>query len=374
MKAALVHDWLNGMRGGEKVLELVCDIFPGAPIHTLFYEPESVSEKIRKRTVIPSPLQKFPFTRDSYRMYLPLYPWAIRRFDFPGIDVVFSISHCAAKGVRAPKGAIHICYCLTPMRYIWDKFHDYFGGKGLLSPTGNIMKALRKPLQSWDRATAERVDFFITTSRYVAERIRKYYGKESEIIPPPVNVDFFQPGSPNSGGNYGDIKPGGFYLLTSALVPYKRVDLAVEAFRDRPERLIVVGRGPEEKILRGSRPDNVDFTGWVSDEDLLWLYQNCRAFIFPAEEDFGIAPVEAMACGRPVIAYGKGGILDTVVENKTGLFFQDQTPASLKSALDRFSPDDFDPEVLRNHARRFSGQAFLNKIRLFLRERVGVEC
>lgn len=370
MNVALVHDWLNGMRGGEKLLELWCNLFPDAPIYTLFYEPDRVSAKIRSHQVIPSGLQKFPLTRRHYRYYLPLYPRAIQKFDLSGFDLVISTSHCAAKGVRVPPNARHVCYCLTPMRYIWDKYEDYFGGKGILSPVRIMMSLTRGGLQRWDVSTANSVDFFIATSRYIAERIRKYYGRKSAIINPPIDTDFFHPGSEGGEG-----KPSGdYYLVVSALVPYKRVDIALEAFYGREERLVVVGTGPEEKSLRRLAPENVSFLGWVSDEELRRLYQGCLALIFPAEEDFGLAPLEATSCGRPVIAFKAGGVLETLIPGKTGVFFPEQSPSSLCSVLDDFHPEEFNPSELRDHALNFSKHHFLNSLRSFLQNKVNISC
>jgi len=367
LKAALIHDWLNGMRGGEKVLESFCDLYPDAPIFTLFYEPDCVSEKIRTRMVIPSVLQKFPLARRYYRHYLPLFPWAIRRFDLAGFDHVISISHCAAKGVRIPKGAVHICYCLTPMRYIWDKFDDYFSVG--FSPEGAVMGLLRGKLRRWDVTTSAGVNFFVATSRHIAEKIRVYFARESEVIPPPVDAEYFSPAEADEAAQKAAAAKEDYYLIVSALVPYKRVDVAVEAFRGRRERLFIAGSGPEEKKLRRNATDNVTFLGWVENDVLRELYRHCRALIFPQEEDFGIAPLEAMACGSPVVAYGRGGILDTVEEGRTGLFFREQTPESLRRALDSFRRDDFDPEVLRRHALKFTRENFTARWRAFLKEK-----
>ena len=229
MKSALIHDWLNGMRGGEKVLEDVLELFPGSPVFTLFYEPDRVSEKIRTRKVVPSILQKFPGSHKNYRRLLPLYPWAVKRFDLSGCDLIFSISHCAAKAIPKPSGAVHICYCLTPMRYIWDKFEDYFGKERCGAGVRSLMRLMRPGLQKWDVKTAENVDFFIATSSFIQERIKKYYGRESEIIHPPVNTNFFHPG--NSGGKAKEREP--YYLAVTALAPYKRMDIGIEAFRGR---------------------------------------------------------------------------------------------------------------------------------------------
>ncbi|HPB30813.1 MAG TPA: glycosyltransferase [Candidatus Sumerlaeota bacterium] len=368
MKVALVHDWLNGMRGGEKVLEVFCDLFPKADLFTLFYEPAAVSEKIRAMRPRASGLQKLPGVRRWYRLLLPLYPRAVERFDLSGYDLVISISHCAAKGVKKAPRARHVCYCLTPMRYVWDRYDDYFGHKSRLSAIRLAMDLARKGLQKWDVKTAAGVDFFIATSEYIAQRIRNCFARESRIIHPPADTVFFTPATV-------PVKPGGeYFLVTSALVPYKKVDIAVEAFRGRKERLIVAGNGPERKRLEAMAPPNVEFAGWVTDEGMRDLYRNCRAFVFPPEEDFGIAPIEAMACGRPVIAYGGGGALETVAGGKTGMFFHRQTPASLAEALDHFRPDDYDPAACREQALLFSRERCLEGLRSFLMDEVNISC
>jgi len=369
MKTALVHDWLNGMRGGERVLEIMCDLFPGAPIYTLFHEPDQVSEKIGKHPIMPSFLQKFPFTKNCYRSYLPLYPFAVAKFDLSAYDLVLSISHCAAKGVHVPKEIPHVCYCLTPMRFIWDKYDLYFGDKKWYSPSRSAMSLLRGPLQKWDAATAQRVDFFIATSSYIGEKIKKYLGQESIVIPPPINTEFFRPATGNHKEEGSD-----YYLVVSALVSYKRVELALEAFRGRRERLYIIGKGPVEKRLRKAAPENVMFLGWQKDEELLKWYQNCRAVIFPTEEDFGIVPLEAMACGKPVIAFRGGGAMETVTEGKTGVFFHPQTPESLSNVLDKFQPEAFDPAESRRRALEYSPQRFLDAMKRFLKDKVGMEC
>lgn len=368
MRVALVHDWLNGMRGGEKVLEVFCDLFPDAPIYTLFLEPDRISEKIKRHRIITSPLQKLPFTRDHYRNYLPLFPRAMKRFDLRGFDLVVSISHCAAKGVCVPEGIPHVCYCLTPMRYIWDKFSVYFGHKSLISPTRLGMSFFRDSLKKWDKATAGKVDFLIATSRYISEKVRVYLGQESIIIPPPVDTDFFCPASKADSGKEE------YFLVVSALVPYKRVDLAIKTFKRRSDLLYIVGSGPEVKRLRRNAPANIRFLGWQNNTNLLNLYRDCRALIFPPEEDFGIVPLEAMACGKPVIAFGKGGALDTIVEGKTGLFFQEQTIDSLNRAIDSFDPGKFDPGLLRSHAEKFSKNNFSLRLQDFFKQKVGIVC
>lgn len=364
MKVALVHDWLNGMRGGEKVLEQFCELFPGATIFTLFFEPEKISQTIRSHRVVSSPLQSLPLTKKYYRYFLPFFPWAIGRFELKGYDLVISISHCAAKGVRVPGKTPHICYCLSPMRYIWDHFDSYFKNKGIFSPVRLGMKMLRHPLQRWDAKTAEKIDFFIAISRYISKKIKQYLHRDSIIIHPPVNTDFFCPDFKEKP------EKRNYFLVVSALAPYKKVGLVVDTFRKRGEKLVIVGSGPRLKSLKNGAPRNVRFLGWQTDEKLLELYRNCKALIFAQEEDFGIAPLEAMACGKPVIAYEAGGALETVVPGKTGVFFKAQTEESLAGALDAFREEAFDPGEIRAHALGFSNENFRNAIKAYLKEKV----
>jgi glycosyltransferase involved in cell wall biosynthesis len=346
MKVALTHDWLNGMRGGEKVLEVFCDLYPEADLYTLFYEPDRVSPKIRALDPVASVLQRFPFARRRYRYYLPLFPWAIGRFDMTIYDVVISSSHCAAKGVRTHDSQVHICYCHAPMRYIWDQFEVYFGGRRRWRLSSILMRRWVERLRQWDVDTAQRVNAFIANSATVAKRIERYYNREATVVHPPIDTKKFQP----RGG-----KPGDYFLVVSALVPYKRIDLAVEAFNKMGRPLHVVGDGPELGRLRRVAGSNIRFLGWVSDEELVGQYDRCRALVFPGEEDFGITAVEAQACGRPVIALRKGGVVETVRERRTGLFFSEPTAEALCKAVRALDDVVFDRGVIRAHAERFGG-------------------
>jgi glycosyltransferase involved in cell wall biosynthesis len=346
MKLALIHDWLNGMRGGEKVLEVFCDIFPDADLYTLFYEPDRVSEKIRRMNPRPSILQRFPLTRRHYRYYLPLYPWAIRRFDLSAYDAVISLSHCAAKGVRLDDRQAHVCYCFTPMRYVWEQYNTYFGGPNSWRLSSLAMRFWRRRLRDWDVATARRVNAFITVSAAVAHRIARYYQRDASVIHPPVDTDRFHPLA---------VEPGDHFLVVSALVPYKRIDLAIDAFGRMGRPLWVVGEGPERRALERRAGPVVRFLGWVSDEELVQIYNTSRALIFPGEEDFGLTAVEAQACGRPVIAFRKGGVIESVLERRTGLFFREQTVESLCEAVGSLERTVFDRGVIRAHAERFGG-------------------
>jgi glycosyltransferase involved in cell wall biosynthesis len=356
---AIVHDWLVSMRGGEKVLEGLCELFPGAELFTLVYRRGKLTPKIERMSIKTSFIQRLPLGKEKYQYYLPLYPQAVRRLDLRGFDLVVSSSSAAAKAVRIPPGALHICYCHTPMRYIWDQFDEYFGpGKSSL-PVRTLMRMVRSPLQSWDRKTSRGVHHFIAKSQNVQERIRRLYGRESTLIYPPVDIDRFTC-APDKGG---------YFLIVSALVPYKRIELAVTAFNELGERLIIAGEGMERRKLHAIAKTNIEFTGMVSDDQLRGLYENSRALVFPGEEDFGIVPVEAMACGKPVIAYGKGGALETVVDGVTGVFFRDQTVSGLIGAVRASSNMQFHPQRIREHAQGFHREVFLKRISAFIREK-----
>jgi glycosyltransferase involved in cell wall biosynthesis len=359
MKVAVVHDWLTGRRGGEKVLELLLDLFPEATLFTLVHVKDASGPRIESHPIRTAFIQKLPFVGRHYRWYLPLFPWAIESLDLSGFDLVLSSSHCAAKGVVPPRGATHICYCHTPMRYVWDRFEDYFGH-------GVKAKLLYGPmaarLRAWDRSSAARVHHFIANSTYVESRIRAYYDRDVEaVIPPPVDTDFYTP---------SDEPRKSHFLVVSALVPYKRIDLAIEAFRGREEELLVVGSGPSRGKLQAVAPPNVRFLGWLPDEELRDLYRRSRATLLPGVEDFGIVPVESQACGTPVVALAQGGALDTVREGDTGVLFDEPTVESLSRAIDRVSSLRFNRDSLREWALGFSRGSFLSRMREFLRTHV----
>lgn len=360
MRVALVHDWLTGFRGGEKVLEVLVELFPEATLFTLVHVPGSTPARIESLPIVTPFTQKLPGVRKHYRWYLPVFPWAIESLDLGEYDLVVSSSHCVAKGVLPAPGAIHICYCHTPMRYVWDRFEDYFGSglkaKLLYGPVASL-------LRTWDAASASRVDHFVANSSYVAERIRNYYRRTAEaVIPPPVDTEFFTPGA--------ESEPGDYYLVVSALVPYKRIDLAIDAFRERSEQLVIVGTGPSETTLRSRATGGVRFAGWAGAEELRELYRGCRAVILPGVEDFGIVPLEAQACGRPVVALGTGGALDTVREGETGVLFQTPTPEALSAAIDKVSSLGFNRELLRDWALTFSRDRFSERMREFVQSRM----
>ena len=353
LKVVLAHDWLNGMRGGERCLDLICKEFPEADLYTLLYRPELVSEAIRSRKVHVSGLQRAPGFREHYRWFLPMFPMAIESFRVPeGTDLVLSTSHCVAKGLIPPKGAKHLCYCFTPMRYAWSMQQDYFGRNRIKRAALDL--ALSR-LRKWDRAASARVDRFVAISKYVQARIEKFYGREAAVVYPPVATQFFTPD--DRGGH------DGYDLVVSALVPYKRVDLAVQAYARTGFPLKIAGVGTELEALKKMAAPNVEFLGRVPDEEIRGLYRRCRFLVFPGEEDFGIVPLEAQACGKPVLAYGRGGLLETVVAGKTGIFFDEQTSAALADAAVRAESIAWDAAAIRAHAEQFSEQRFLDGLR-----------
>ena len=358
MRVALVHDWLTGMRGGEKVLELLCEAYPAADVLTLFHAPGSVSSVIERHRPRTSVLQRLPGASRYYRYCLPLFPAAIEQFDLDRYDLVISTSHCAAKSVVRTGRARHLCYCFTPMRYAWDQFDAYFGA----GRVGALKSALFRPvlgaLARWDAATAGRVDRYVAISHHVASRIRRYYNRDAVVIYPPVDTDFFSPDTA--------VVPEAFLLIVSALVPYKRIDIAIEASRLSNVPLRIIGDGPERatlaRLIAATRAD-VQLLGPVSDAAVRDMYRRAAAVLLPGEEDFGIAPVEAQACGRPVIAYARGGALETVVEGVTGLLVQDSTPEAFAAAIARARAIRFEPSVIREHALKFDRSVFTRSMR-----------
>ncbi len=359
---AIVHDWLTGMRGGEKVLEVLCDLYPEATLYTLTRRPGSCSPSIERMRIRTSLLDRLPGGRSKYQYYLPFYPALVRTLDLRGHDLVISSSHAAAKAVRVDPGAVHVSYCHTPMRYLWDQYEQYFGPGRASLPVRLAMNLVRPSLQAWDVRSARRVDAFIANSATVAGRIQRIYGRPSQVIFPPVDVERFGVSS----------EPGSYFLVVSALVPYKRIDLAVAAFNRLDERLIIVGSGGEERSLRSMiRGGNITLVGRASDEEIAVHYRRCKALIFPGEEDFGIVPVEAMASGKPVIAFGKGGATETVRDGVSGLFFGEQTPESLLGALEKFRVMTFDPAAIRAGTLRFGRGRFREEVRAAIEEALG---
>jgi glycosyltransferase involved in cell wall biosynthesis len=362
MRVALVHDWLIHMRGGEKVLEALAEMYPEATIYTLFYHREKLSPSLQQMKIVPSGLQKVPFIRKFYRWLLPLFPWIIRRFEIGEVDLVLSTSHCVAKAVRIPQGARHISYLHTPMRYLWG-FRDTYFGKFPRLLRWVIDKILNR-LRRWDLETNCGVDMFVANSRNVQGRIREFYQRESRVIYPPVDYEFFKPET-GAAGSKGD-----YYLVVSAFVPYKRVDIVIEAFNRLDRNLIVVGEGPLEDSYHSLRKsNNISFLGGVGGKELKQLYSEAKALVFPAEEDFGIVPCEAQASGTPVIAYRKGGALETV---QYGLFFDEQTPEAVIRAIYEFEKKEFDyaeiPHAMEKFGKNHFKHQFTNLIHECLRQ------
>ena len=349
MKIALVHDWLTGMRGGERALEVVCERFPDADLFTLVHVRGSVSPTIERHRPRTSFIQRLPLVKRYYRLYLPLFPAAIEQFDFDRFDLIVSLSHCCAKSIIRPGRARHLCYCLTPMRYAWDQFDAYFGPERLGAVGSRLMRPVMARLARWDRDTADRVDRYVAISRYVAARIRRYYNREATVVYPPVDTDFFHPDA---------APPERFALVVSALVPYKRIDVAIDACRLAGVPLKIVGAGPERARLERLANGNVRFLGRCTDEDIRGLYRRAAVSLLPGEEDFGIVPLEAQACGRPIVALGRGGVLETVVPNETGILIDDLAPEAFADGIRRALDQRFDPVVIRRHAETFSRSRF----------------
>ena len=354
LRVALVHDWLTGLRGGEKVLEQLCLLFPEAPIYTLFHFEGTVGDIIESHPIHTSVLQAAPRIRTHYRHYLPTFPWALSGLDLRPYELVVSTSHCVAKSAKTAKNALHICYCHTPMRYAWDQRHVYFPTRGPLSvPRHAILAALRR----WDRATSSRVDHYVANSSFVEDRIRRYYDRDSVVVAPPVDVDFFTPAEDSQR----PAEP--FVLMVAALSPYKRLDLAVAACRELSIELRIVGTGPEHERLSGVG-GKVRLLGRVSREQLRDLYRTALCFLQPGVEDFGIAAVEAIACGCPVVALDQGGVRDIIVNGRHGLLYDNSESLDvLVSAVDKTEKMQFNPLNLRQRAERFSTAQFKERMR-----------
>jgi len=359
MKVALVHDWLTNYGGAEKIIESFHRVFPTAPVYTVFYDQSRLPESFNDLDIRTSFLQKVPFGYKKHQWFLQFMPLAVEQFDLSEYDLVLSSSTCCAKGIITGAGTCHICYCNTPMRYAWDFYHEYTGKKGLLMRSYIAWQMNR--IRQWDRVSADRVDYFIANSQHIAARIKKHYRRDSHVVYPPVDTDFYHP-----HGNERE-----FFLCGGRLVRYKRIDIAVEAFSRLQLPLWVVGDGEEYKNLKRMADSSVKFLGSVNDTELRSLYQQCRAFVFPGEEDFGIMPVEAQACGRPVIAFGRGGALETVVEGQTGIYIKEQTVDSLVEAVKQFinAETAFTREAMTAHAKRFGKERFEFEIKEFVTTR-----
>jgi glycosyltransferase involved in cell wall biosynthesis len=359
-RVVLVHDWLTGMRGGEKCLEVLCRRWPHARLYTLLHRPGSVSPDIERLRPRASPLGRLPAVHRYYRHLLPLMPAAVAAWRFPPCDLVVSFSHCVAKAARPPRGVPHVCYCFTPMRYAWHLRDAYFGAGRVRGLKARLLGRLLAGLRRWDRRTAARVSHFLAISRTVQARIRECYGRDSTVVYPPVDTDFYCP---------APLPRTGPYLAVSAFAPYKRLDLAVEACNRLRRELVVIGSGQDEARLKALAGPTVHFLGWRPDAVIRDHLRRCRALLFPGEEDFGIVPVEAQACGAPVLAFGRGGATETVIPPgagapPTGLFFGDQSGDALAAALADFEAraGEFDPSAARRQALRFNRRRFAEEL------------
>ena len=348
-RVALAHDWLTGMRGGERTLEAICELFPTATCFSLIHAPGSVSPTIEATRIRTSFIQKLPLSRHYYRPLLPLFPTAVEQFDLDDFDLIISTSHCVVKSIVVPGRTRHLCYCFTPMRYAWDQFEAYFGADRV-GPLGTrLFRRGLSAMARWDASTAYRPDRYVAISQYVARRIQRYYNRVAGVIYPPVDTNFFQPGR----------EPLESYcLVVSALVPYKCVDLAIRACALAGMPLRIVGDGPDLPRLKAIASADVAFLGSVSDEQVRLMYQRAVAVLLPGTEDFGIAPVEAQACGRPVVALKAGGACETVIDEATGILVAEATDIAFADAIDRVRRMRFDKSAIRAHAIRYSRERF----------------
>lgn len=358
MKLALVHDYLNQRGGAEKVVEVFHQIYPASPIYTSIYLPDKMPVVFKEMDIRTSFMQRLPFLGNHFKKYLLLYPYSFESFDLSDYDVVLSSSSAWAKGVITEPQTCHICYCYTPMRWVWN-YDEYVQREDFGWLTRKTLPLAIRRLEKWDRETINRVNHYIAISQNVAERIKKLYGREAEVIYPPVETERFSISN--------EIED--YYLIVSRLNTYKRIDLVIEVFNDLKKPLKIIGDGPYRRALQKMAKKNIEFLGKVSDEELAEYYSKCRALIFPGEEDLGIAPVEAQAAGRPVIAYGQGGALETVIEEETGLFFREQTTKALKQAIKNFERLSLDSQLIRRNAQKFDKAIFMKRIKNFIEEK-----
>ncbi len=357
-RIAILHDWLTTFGGAERCLILFHKLFPTAPIYTLVCNRRNLPPELGNARIITSFIDKLPDASNKYPNYLPLMPRAVEQWNLSDYDIILSSCHCCVKGALTREDQAHICYCYTPTRYIWDLHHDYLKLTKLSGIKRRVFEWTAHYLRMWDYCAAQRVDKFIAISETVGRRIEKTYQRKSTLIYPPVNTNHFQPDLTAERD---------YYLVVSRFVPYKRVDLAIRAFASRSEALLVVGAGPQEAVLKTMATPNVEFLGSVNDDELRALYQNSRALIFTSFEDFGLTPVEVQACGRPVVAYGKGGALETVIDGKTGVLFYEESPDSISDAVNKLSALDISIDDCRENAMRFNEDRFMEEIVLALK-------
>jgi glycosyltransferase involved in cell wall biosynthesis len=355
LRVAIVHDWLNQIGGAEGVLEVLTGMFPGAPVYTSIYDQEAMPEAYRAWDIRTTWMNRLPAIHRHHQPYVMLYPLAFAGLELDGYDLVVSNKSAFCLGVRTPPETRHVCYCLTPTRFVWD-FDTYVGRELGSSAARRLVRPFLGWLQKWERAAAERVDALVAISTTVQARIYRFYGRQSTVIHPPVNTGRFIPGSDQEG----------YFLIISRLIPYKRIDLAVQAFTELGLPLWIGGEGRDRASLEAMAGPNVRFLGRVPGEELGRLMARCRAFVFPGLEDFGISPVEAMSAGRPVIAFAGGGALDSVVEGVTGTFFHEQTPESLSEAVRGFDDKAYEPRIIRAHAEKFDTSVFKAALQEFI--------
>ncbi|MDO8281058.1 MAG: glycosyltransferase family 4 protein [Thermodesulfovibrionia bacterium] len=375
MKTAIIHDWLVTYVGSERVLEQILKLYPDADLFCLLdFLPQEERAFLSGKKVNTSFIKHLPMAQKRYRNYLPIMPFAIQRFDLSEYQLILSSSHAVAKGVRKKPGQLHICYCHTPMRYVWDLQGQYLKESGLeRGLKGVLVKAVLKRIRDWDYANSKNVDYFIANSHYIKDRIKRAYGRDADVIYPPVDIDDFQVGDEREN----------FYLAVSRMVPYKKMDIIVEAFSDMGLPLVVIGDGPDFEKVRAKAKGNIRLLGYQAGDVLKEYMKKARAFVFAAEEDFGILPVEAQACGTPVIAYGKGGAVETVIPldekeaagnggaHPTGIFFHEQTPEALIEAVEMFEANEkmFNPDEIRKNSERFSIERFIKEYKNFVESR-----
>jgi glycosyltransferase involved in cell wall biosynthesis len=364
MKTAIVHDWLMSISGGEKVVKAIHDIFPST-IYTLIKNEEKLKNSFFEDKKIKSSfIEKLPFSKKNYQKYLPFFPMAIEQFDLTDFDVIISSSSCVAKGVLTNPNQLHICYCHTPIRYAWDLYHQYLNESNLRKGIkGVLAKFFLHYLRNWDISTVNRVDYFIANSNFIKNRIKKIYNRDSFVIYPPVDTNYFTP----------CFKKENFYLTASRLVPYKKIDQIVDAFsKMQDKKLIVIGDGPEIKKIKSKAKKNIEILGYQSNAVLKDYMQKAKAFVFNAIEDFGITPVEAMACATPVIVLNKGGAKETIINNKTGIFFENQNVLDIIDAVNKFEKNEnkFHLEKIREHALNFSEEKFKENFKNFTLEKL----
>lgn len=363
LRIALVHDWLTGMRGGEKCLEVLCERFPDADLYTLVHRRGSVAPSIERRRVVESWIARLPFGRSRYRWFAPLYPLAIESFDLSAYDLVVSLSHCAAKGVLTRADTLHVCYCFTPVRYFWDLAPEYFG-RGRAGPIERAAASLvAHRFRLWDRASADRVDLFVADSSHVRDRIAKHYRRASPVVYPPVDAAFFTPAPDTAAGTRSDAP----LLVVSALVPYKGVERAIRVANRMGLPLRIVGTGPERARLERLAGPTVRFDGWLDAAALREAYRGCRALVQAHEEDFGIAPLEAMACGRPAVAFRRGGASEVIAPG-TGILFDGEGDEALEAAVAELGRRAWDPARLRRHAEEFDRARYRERMESLLRQ------